>query len=235
MIQDVHELMPQSPYRYRPDLIDPFANNPYVMTPSLGFLPLLAAVSSTSGDGNIVDKLLSFLHIGAGRQEADQIVPYQNEVHYNVLAPISKALEGTPDYYSLQSMYKTLTETESAWLRFLHETQWSDGRAAVQAEATLAPFFSGLKNELVSRMAAGPPSVIDTISNVFTPDVPIQPVTFPGGVTVTPAPVYPYGDPNSGIPTPTYQASMFPVSGSSWLLPVAVGVVLLMLSQRKGR
>jgi hypothetical protein len=33
-------------------------------------------------------------------------------------------------------------------LDFLHGTQWQDGRAAQQAEATLAPYFSEFKTEL---------------------------------------------------------------------------------------
>lgn len=92
--------------------------------------------------------------IGAGAREADAIVPLQEQITAQVLAPISAFLtdvrNGTvqPSCTDYQTWRSQLISTETKWLDFLHKTQWQDGRAAQQAEATLAPYFTAMKSEL---------------------------------------------------------------------------------------
>jgi len=92
--------------------------------------------------------------IGAGAREADAIVPLQNQIHQTVLAPVGDYLERvrTGQVAATCAECKTyqsqLLEAEKKWLSFLHNTQWQDGRAAQQAEATLGPIFTSQKNEL---------------------------------------------------------------------------------------
>jgi hypothetical protein len=171
--------------------------------------------------GSLISRFESMLGIGAGRREADQIVPYQNEIHYNVLAPISAALDdpGGMTWEELTSGLKILTDTETAWLTWLHNTNWSDGRAAVQAEATLAPLFTEFKNEIRARLAVTP--------EPWFPD----PVIIPGVLPTNPPNVIP--DPvYTTAPPPTQTASALP----SWLLPVvAIGAVVLLSRQPSRR
>lgn len=100
----------------------------------------------------VIDGITRFLGIGSGRKEADEIVPYQNRIHYEVLAPIAEAVNADYAPYlcqsQLQAMLDALTATEDWWLQFLHNTQWSDGRAAEQAEQTLEFLFYDQERKL---------------------------------------------------------------------------------------
>lgn len=92
--------------------------------------------------------------IGAGAREADVIVPLQNQIQAQILAPISDFLTGLHNgtiqasCTDCQTWKSQLVATETKWLDYLHKTQWADGRAAQQAEATLAPYFTAMKSEL---------------------------------------------------------------------------------------
>jgi hypothetical protein len=195
----------------------------YGLTPEqkgLGFVdPGTAAMALQTASG-FVSKIESFFNIGAGRREADQIVPYQNDVHYNVLAPVASALEGDLSYNQLQSLYKALTDAETAWLKFLRETQWSDGRAATQAESTLAPIFSSLKSQLVSRLSAKTGGLFsgETITTWFPSYVPgLGPeAVFPMPGTALPGP--------QGLPVAPVAAAG--ISGAV-ILPVLLGLWLI--------
>jgi len=94
------------------------------------------------------------LGVGAGRREADVIVPVQNEVVNTIIAPVSAYLSSindhsiTPTCVDLKVWQQQLNEAEATWLGFLRNTQWMDGRAADQAEATLAPYFTNAKRDL---------------------------------------------------------------------------------------
>ena len=98
--------------------------------------------------------------IGAGAKEADAITPLQNQIEQTVLAPIGAYLEsvrnGTIEATceECKTYYSQLTATETQWLNFLHNTQWADGRAAQQAEATLKPIFTSQKQELQTCITA---------------------------------------------------------------------------------
>ena len=102
------------------------------------------ALRIAAGATQFVASVEGFLGIGAGRREADQIVPIQNKVNYEVLAPAySEMGQGTAlNCASIATMYMAVFKAWQQWLHFLHDTQWSDGRAAQGAEATLAPYFN---------------------------------------------------------------------------------------------
>ncbi len=100
------------------------------------------------------DDIKAIFGIGAGAREADAIVPLQEQITAQILAPISDFLTGVkngtihPSCTDYQTWLSQLTSTQTKWLDFLHKTQWQDGRAAQQAEATLAPYFTAMKSEL---------------------------------------------------------------------------------------
>jgi hypothetical protein len=96
------------------------------------------------------DDLKAIFGIGAGAKEADAIVPLQNEVHATFLAPLSAYLDaqGTKTCAEIQTWQTQFALVQKRWIDFLHGTQWTDGRAAQQAEATLAPYFSEFGAEL---------------------------------------------------------------------------------------
>lgn len=100
------------------------------------------------------EDILKIFGIGAGRREADAIVPLQNQITDQILAPVGAFLEnarnGTtnPTCAECTTWRTQLVAAETKWLSFLHTTQWQDGRAAQQAEATLAPIFKSQKDEL---------------------------------------------------------------------------------------
>ena len=109
---------------------------------------------------NFMDTVTRFFGIGTGRMEADRIVPIQNQVVDSVIAPIAEAVNA--DYRTflsvsqLQAMYDALLNARDAWLAFLHNTQWSDGRAATQAEATLQPYWDDQERKILALMPNAP-------------------------------------------------------------------------------
>jgi hypothetical protein len=107
---------------------------------------------------NFWDDLLAALGIHAGQREADAIVPLQNDITAKVLTPISANVQpGVIHNESCQELNSELTllnQTETKWLDYLHNTPWVDGRAAQQAEATLAPYFIGLRKDLTDEIHA---------------------------------------------------------------------------------
>ena len=114
-------------------------------------ITLTAAISEAS---NLWQQIKSALGIDAGSSEANVIVPLQNSVVSGVIAPVSDFLTSVnngsvvPTCAQLQSYLSELTAAQSKWLNFLHGTTWRDGRAAQQAEATLAPYFTNGTNDL---------------------------------------------------------------------------------------
>jgi len=92
--------------------------------------------------------------IGSGRHEADVIVPLQEQITQQILAPVGDFLERmrtnqiTATCAECTTWRTQLVAAETKWLTYLHNTQWQDGRAAQQAEATLAPIFKSQKDEL---------------------------------------------------------------------------------------
>jgi len=105
-----------------------------------------SALQVAATAGKVISQIESFFGIGAGRREADQIVPIQNDLHYNVIKPVYDILELSDksgvSCQTLATLYQSAYAAWSKWIEFLHNTQWSDGRAAVQAENTLAPYWN---------------------------------------------------------------------------------------------
>jgi hypothetical protein len=180
---------------------------------------------------NIIDAITGFFGLGAGRKEADAIVPIQNQVVNDVIAPIAAAVND-PDahslsYQSLQKMWDAITATEAKWLAFLHNTDWKDGRAAGQAETTLQPYFTDQKNKIQALMQTASTSIVQAITGA--PDIPgliIPPI--PGSGQSAPGPVY-------GPTRPPSTPSVL-TAGFSTFVPVLLGVGLLwwFSQKRKG-
>lgn len=100
------------------------------------------------------NNLMKIFGIGAGAKEADAIVPLQNQMLAQILAPVSDFLtavhNGTinPSCGEVQTWQTQLNTHKAKWLEFLHGTKWADGRAAQQAEATLAPYWNNATTDL---------------------------------------------------------------------------------------
>lgn len=129
----------------------------------------------------VMSQIEDFLNLGQGRREADQIVPIQNQIHHQVLAPVAEAVNASYRHEINQSqlakMLSTLLNVEEAWLMFLHDTEWTDGRAAVQAEATLDFLFADQARKIRELQQTAPSG-----GNVDIPDIGI--VHIPGAPDV---------------------------------------------------
>lgn len=172
---------------------------------------------------DVIAQITDFLGIGAGRREADEIVPTQNYIHYNVLAPIAEAVNASyaPNISrsQLEEMLQALRMTEENWLRFLHDTQWSDGRAAVQAEATLEFLFEDQERKILALMPDAP-----YFSNV---EPPVYTPYTPGGGS-TPGTGY--------VQRPPYLSTGFgPGSFGSGSTPLILGAVALFALMSYGK
>lgn len=120
----------------------------------LGQIDIGSLSSVLDGAKTAWNNLLASLGVGAGRREADIIVPVQNRMVSDVIAPISAYLDGAvnkgvvTDCTTILNWTNELSAAKQNWLFFLHNTQWQDGRAAQQAEATLAPYFTSAEGSL---------------------------------------------------------------------------------------
>lgn len=147
---------------------------------------------------NFITKVQNFLGIGRGRMEADQIVPTQNQVVTSVIAPIAEAVNAEYRTFlsqeQLQQMLNALLNAKDAWLAFLHNTTWADGRAATQAEATLRPYWDDQQSKIIALMAdapsqnyspttGGPGGVVPIIAGVPTLGLPPVRITTTGGAS----------------------------------------------------
>jgi hypothetical protein len=115
------------------------------------------------------DNLVSALGIGAGRKEADIIVPIQNKVVNDIIAPIyafNDAIlnhDQPADCNEARTLLGQVQATEQQWLNYLHLTKWADGRAAKQAEASLQPYFNNCKTGLNSVISSKCSTVVGNI------------------------------------------------------------------------
>lgn len=182
----------------------------------LGFVDPATATMLAQAAPQILDKIAAFFSLGTGRREANMITPMQNDIHYNVLAPISAALDNpeTLTLQDLEMMLNTLETTEQAWLSFLQTTQWSDGRAAIQAEATLKPYFTEFKNEIRTYIG-------QMTGTVYTGTVP----SIPGGTGYPPR----YTTTGSGG-----SGTNFLNSVSSYMPMILAGAAIVMLPRLLG-
>jgi hypothetical protein len=120
----------------------------------LGQIEVLALQEAYVHAKDLWEDIKQIFGIGAGAREADVIVPLQNQIHQQVLAPVGDYLERlrthqiTGTCAECTQWKAQLVAAETQWLTYLHTTEWQDGRAAQQAEATLAPIFKSQKDEL---------------------------------------------------------------------------------------
>lgn len=134
----------------------PMLNNagPMLNGAGLGQIDPATLTSAITEAANLWSQIKSALGIDAGSSEANVIVPLQNSVVASVITPVAnfltsvKAGQVVPTCQQLQSYLSELTAAQQKWLAFLHGTTWKDGRAAQQAEATLAPYFTNGTNDL---------------------------------------------------------------------------------------
>lgn len=104
------------------------------------FLP-----GSSSFVGPIVSGLTSVLHIRAGANEADKIVPVQNEIHQG-LAQVDQILQSSVSVPQLQDTFATVQQWGRDFLGFLTGPDFHDGRASAQAANTIMPMLDGTGN-----------------------------------------------------------------------------------------
>jgi hypothetical protein len=122
--------------------------------PGLGQIDPATLTAAISEAVSAWNSIKSALGIDAGSSEANIIVPVQNAVVNSVIAPVSAFLtsvnNGThvPTCQELQSWLSEVTVSHTNWENYLHHTQWKDGRAAQQAEATLASYWTNATNDL---------------------------------------------------------------------------------------
>jgi len=154
----------------------------YVRYSGMGGIEAVAMAQALSDAKNTWDHLVEALGIGAGRREADAIVPYQNKILSDVFGPIGVFYDavtnkGQPvDCNEANQLLGGLNATENQWLNFLRSTKWPDGRAAQQAEAGMQPYFTntraGLKKLIADNCSTSVSGVIgdigDSIGDVIT-------------------------------------------------------------------
>lgn len=124
------------------------------MLNGLGDIDMQALTIAINDAKRAWEGFLEALGIGAGRMEADVIVPLQNKITTETIVPVSAFLTDintgkiTPTCSEIRKWQLDVATAEGKWLGFLHNTEWKDGRAAQQAEATLAPYFANAKRDL---------------------------------------------------------------------------------------
>jgi hypothetical protein len=114
----------------------------YPSGPGLRGLGLIDAHALIAEAGSAVQQakdlwaeLEAALGIGAGRREADVIVPFQNRITSNILVPVVD-MGSHPTQHTcneLSQMLGALNNAASQFRSFLLDTDWIDGRAADQA------------------------------------------------------------------------------------------------------
>jgi hypothetical protein len=103
--------------------------------------------------GPMLDTIASFIHIGAGRNEADQITPTQN-ILGDYLARVSAFIDQTTSVPALQ---KVGTDLATQWAHFQafinNRTQFPDGRASAGAYSTLNPIVTSIQQRIVTKIS----------------------------------------------------------------------------------
>lgn len=120
----------------------------------LGQIDPVTLTAAISEAASLFSQIEAALGIDAGSHEANIIVPVQNAVVNSVIAPVSAFLNsvntGThvPTCQELQTWLSEVKAAYTQWENYLHNTHWVDGRAAQQAESTLASYWTNATNDL---------------------------------------------------------------------------------------
>lgn len=93
---------------------------------------------------NFLNQFESWFHIGAGRREADIIVPTQNNLMAALGSITNQILVGqNPDLATLNSLYRQVWMMGVAFMEFVLQRQFTDRRASGQALNTVMPYIDG--------------------------------------------------------------------------------------------
>jgi hypothetical protein len=119
---------------------------------TLGPTGLVAAGLVTTGVGAALGVALAVglaltKLIGRGRNEADIITPIQNQLvnpqGTGQLDQITQMFVRNPTMQGLQALYDQVQRIGAAWLEFLSDPAFNDGRASQQAADTIMPYING--------------------------------------------------------------------------------------------
>lgn len=117
------------------------------ITAGVNFIPGYGQIAATviASAQNFIHQFEEWFHIGAGRREADMIVPTQNDLVYNKLSAVTNAFKvgQTPTVQQLQFMYREVWQYAVSFMEFVLMPQFTDRRASGQALNTVMPYIDG--------------------------------------------------------------------------------------------
>lgn len=112
-----------------------------------------------------IAQFLSSFGIGAGRAEADVIVPMQNRLMYNLGQITNAILTGqSPSLSALQVLYSNVQSLANNFIKFVLSAQFTDRRASGQALNTVMPYIDGSCGYPVPLPSVATPSKSNCIS-----------------------------------------------------------------------
>jgi len=191
-----------------------------------GAADLVGMFVGLPGAGEMFSTIAESLHIGRGRNEADQITPTQNKFG-DFLAKVSAYIPIAPNVQALTQLANNLSQAWVGFQQFINdEQQFPDGRASRQAYATLSPLVDGFQTGIAQRIAQlGGGSMMSRIfQGSGTPSLAVP--TY-GGSDIPQSGMLPYYPPNY-----VSQAGI----GSGPMVPVLLaGVAAWFLFGRKSR
>lgn len=112
----------------------------------LNFVPGVGTMASSamSTFRQALDTLEQWFHIGAGRNEADAIVPLQNRMMDNLGIITNQILTGsTPSIAQLVDFYVEVWQLALGFMEFVSQDVFVDRRASGQALNTVMPYIDG--------------------------------------------------------------------------------------------
>lgn len=123
-------------------------NTSVLQTMALGanFIPGVGQIASAALTTfrQYMNQFESWFHIGAGRREADIIVPTQNNLMQALGGITNQILTGqAPDLSTLESLYRQVWMMGVAFMEFVLQRQFTDRRASGQALNTVMQYIDG--------------------------------------------------------------------------------------------
>jgi hypothetical protein len=101
-------------------------------------------------------KILSFLHIGTGRTEADAITPVANALvnpqRTGRLDQIVDERNQTTNIVGLQNLIAEIDNLRQAYEEFLNDSRFTDGRASQQAKEDMFPLMDSIKQSIMDKI-----------------------------------------------------------------------------------
>ena len=124
-------------------------NTSVLQTAALGlnFVPGVGSLASgvLTTAASMLNNLEKWLGIGAGRTEANLIVPIQNDLVYNKLAAVTNQISAgqSPDLATLLQLYRQVWGYGVQFMEFVLMKTFTDRRASGQALNTVMPYIDG--------------------------------------------------------------------------------------------